>query len=812
MLFKKDTNTEPLKIIAKNGMELDPEQVFYVDGSLENTDSELPSVYSSLEMAIQEARNGTEEQPFRIYLEPGMYLLYGGAGEPGIRIPWDYLELIGLGEDPSAVVIADNRGIMAGCTTHSETVEIAGTHFTAKNLTLLNFCNCDYPYRYNPSLNQRMRTSALTRAHCIAAAEDRKPDDLTFIHVNFIGMEETVMLRSVPHVLFQNCTIQGTRDFIGGGDMHVFEHCTIECLDNYPVFCAGRDGTAFFDCTWKLGFKEPQHLYLAHHYSALFLKQCRFEDTNGTLQDIYWSQYPVPGIPCLYSALTKDGSPIRILPEHCGLELTDAQCENMTAAHLLGQSGAEPPEPIHIRISKSITITDGEQNCYIGASVFPPSANQNLTWNCKNTYLHLQVPTAEELAESKLSAPIFSEGRAAGSIVRLEGRNPTEHPVSVMVTAATVNGISAQCEVTIIPPVLESPRMIRQPQILIQDGTAVLDYKLETNGYPDESRIIWYYLNNSEKGNILAPIECSAPGTPCRIHRLTYGDAGKYLIATLEPKHSRSKAGRPVQITSSRRVTLKDVPGNGIGKYNYRTDFSTFPTDWNAESINGGWQIDAIQPADTPQTRLPSTELPWMYGIGVQGADRQAGLLTTGFGGRLLYRVELDRVKLMVQQTGFDSTFALVINPERTDGTGFEGADGQYLDLFIKFDIDTQTGYGLRISRTTAYSNAASFTLCQYHNGIATQLTAPCYAAAFTSPCRIILKTRDQMLFAQITSKAKPTGEQTEQGLPMEIALSTAIEENYYYSMGLLYTGKIEEGSRLQLRKLKITYEGRNKS
>lgn len=59
----------------------------------------------------------------------------------------------------------------------------------------------------------------------------------------------------------------------------------------------------------------------------------------------------------------------------------------------------------------------------------------------------------------------------------------------------------------------------------------------------------------------------------------------------------------------------------------------------------------------------------------------------------------------------------LNVDASKTAGQGFGSATGQYLDLYIKFDTRTLTGYALRIIRTTKYSNAVDFILMKYENG-----------------------------------------------------------------------------------------------
>lgn len=63
-----------------------------------------------------------------------------------------------------------------------------------------------------------------------------------------------------------------------------------------------------------------------------------------------------------------------------------------------------------------------------------------------------------------------------------------------------------------------------------------------------------------------------------------------------------------------------------------------------------------------------------------------------------------------VEGTYGDMSLKLVVDPAKTAGQGF-GSAGQYMDVLLKFDTSTLTGYGLRIIRTKASSNAVTFVL-----------------------------------------------------------------------------------------------------
>ena len=67
---------------------------------------------------------------------------------------------------------------------------------------------------------------------------------------------------------------------------------------------------------------------------------------------------------------------------------------------------------------------------------------------------------------------------------------------------------------------------------------------------------------------------------------------------------------------------------------------------------------------------------------------------------------------------------ALDVDPTKTAGQGFGSATGQYMDVCLKFDTRTLTGYALRIIRTTKYAKAVDFLLVRYDHGAITPLTA----------------------------------------------------------------------------------------
>ena len=129
----------------------------------------------------------------------------------------------------------------------------------------------------------------------------------------------------------------------------------------------------------------------------------------------------------------------------------------------------------------------------------------------------------------------------------------------------------------------------------------------------------------------------------------------------------------------------------------------------------------------------------------------------------------------------------LWVDPCKTAGQGFGSATGQYMDIFIKYDTKTLSGYGLRIIRTTKYANAVDFILMQYENGQSKEISKAVSATCYRTNCHIDLKVVGNTLSADVF-----TGTQDPEhpaGLPKEVHLKKDIETNMFGGLGIQHTG-----------------------
>src|SRR6478752_4039134 len=128
---------------------IDPSQLTYdilVDGNLERDDP-ANRRFKTLQAAYAAATPGTEEKRTVIGIKPNVYMLPANQPRtPSLRITKNYISLLGLTNNRRSVVLADNRGLMQGAEDNGYILDIDATGFTAKNLTILNFCNTDYEY------------------------------------------------------------------------------------------------------------------------------------------------------------------------------------------------------------------------------------------------------------------------------------------------------------------------------------------------------------------------------------------------------------------------------------------------------------------------------------------------------------------------------------------------------------------------------------------------------------------------------------------------------------------------------------------
>ncbi len=442
---------------------------------------------------------------------------------------------------------------------------------------------------------------------------------------------------------------------------------------------------------------------------------------------------------------------------------------------------------------------------------------------------------------------------------QVTGRNIDDETKRIVVKATSADGLESASVITVKPKMLEAPKFIRLPEIRLfseehvanaaeaatvshsenlpgksyqqkaeltstslpkmehrrldvtdkknihtirtdhlQDapfrrGIIRVDYELDLQGRKDESIISWYRCTDAQ-GSDAVEVATSRRNQPEQSYQLSACDVGYYLLAKVSPKHLRCLPGETKQAITPRAIALADiVPTN-----RFYTDFQNFATAYQPHILPGFWTVDGYKPADTKDFEWePKQDGNWFYGKGNNGASAHYGLLQGHKGARLLYTPTQKHTEGM--------KITLQIDPAKTAGQGFGSATGQYLDICLKFDPQTLSGYGLRIIRTPKNDSAVDFYLIQYQNGVVNCISKAVSASCYLSTCTVKLTAHNGKLTATATSNSTEKRKE-KAGVEKEVHLEANIQPNEFGGVAIQHTGSTGD-SASQLRSLEIIWE-----
>lgn len=171
-----------------------------------------------------------------------------------------------------------------------------------------------------------------------------------------------------------------------------------------------------------------------------------------------------------------------------------------------------------------------------------------------------------------------------------------------------------------------------------------------------------------------------------------------------------------------------------------------FPLSVQTEIVPGGWTIDCHKPTDTMahNWQADNSHSAWGWAEGVDGAEGKWGLVQLQKGARLMYTPRHEGEPCTSQ------TCTVTLYPCKGAGQGFGSATGQYLDLCIKFNTRTLTGYGLRIVRTPDHDHAVEAVIVEYLQGEIKPISQPQVCRIYKGECSITLTAHDSTFSALI--------------------------------------------------------------
>lgn len=364
-------------------------------------------------------------------------------------------------------------------------------------------------------------------------------------------------------------------------------------------------------------------------------------------------------------------------------------------------------------------------------------------------------------------------------------------------TIKNEDGLEATQTVRHIPAALPRPEISKALSVKRKGNTLHAGYALLLDGHRDASDITWYrrYLSGEE----IAVAKSNVKGRILTTYDLQPEDNGCDITARLTPETNRSIWNEKVDYSPTKKseATVKCAKIKDSSKEKHiNIDLSTFPTLLQKRIISGAWTVDAFKPADIseyPWQVDMETRNPWYYSKGVDGAAESEGLIMGTRGARLMYTPLEGRYE--------DMMLKMELDPCKTAGQGFGSATGQYLDICIKFDTKTMTGYGVRFIRTPYHDKAVEVMLMEYKEGKTRVIGTPKVCHHFRPGCILTLSTHGNVVSATI--------ENASEQCPLTLT-ETLKQTNSFGGIHIQHTGSIG-ASAVVIKKMemKVTRNGR---
>lgn len=805
------------------------ETAIYVDGSLsDELAAQYPYVYNDITKALSSdaLKNGTADNPMTVYVAPYVYWIDDPAATDtvqkteGYSVPYgmvvnsDYLTIKGLTGNPDNVVLAGNRG-----QSHASNGNYTMFRFncsgalTVKNITIGNYCSVDLDYPLMSELNQAKRTETITQAQLADVSGDKMFAD----NCNFISRLNLDPINGASRSLYNNCHFESTDDALNANAVYV--GCDFDFYGNRPLYSSYGTGSTFLGCTFNckiLNVEAEPTQFFTKEGGTITAVDCVYNSNLSVPISIGWTKTPSTSLKCYQSNIIHNGQSITIGGEGAK-ETVDMTGKSVLDAYKVVSGGktyyntynllkgSDDWDPLGVRdvikaagqdtVATQLSITSDVTEIESGKETASIGGTINYFYGDNDTTQKITYSVSDE---DKAYVKLTDNGDGT---CKVEGTNNDDAAKKVIINASTESGLEAAVGITVKPSKLDAPEYIKTP-VITNDGQGSLkvDYSLDLGSREDMSAISWYRCTDAEGSNKVL-VAVTRNDSPEYTYKLTAGDVGYYIMAKVESKNIRSDYGTPVNTVYDKAIGVRDVRSKNLS-----TDFSNFPNIKQSEIKAGFWTVDYNRPADTESFgswQGADTEEPWKYGTTGNGCVG-AGLYEGTQGSRLMYTP--------VEGTYGDMSLKLVVDPAKTAGQGF-GSAGQYMDVLLKFDTSTLTGYGLRIVRTKASSNAVTFVLVKYDNGTVTEISDEVIASCYATGCTISLKVEGNKLTAHVETPTEQLADQAAKGYPHVVDLTADIEANSFGGVAIQHTGTTGAGgwqNTTMLHNLNVTWEGEN--
>ncbi len=788
-------------------------KAFFIDGQLsDKVVANYPFVFNSINQAAEHLTNGTEEAPMTLFIAPYVYWIDDpddldirvpeeGSTPYGLVIKCEWLRFFGLSDRPENVVLACNRGQTIGAKGNFTMFKFNGDGTSAENITFGNYCNVDLKYPLKPALNRKKRATAIVQAQLIHCNGDK----IVARNTRFISRLNLNPFVGGKRVLFDRCHFESTDDALCG--TAVYLNCTLDFYSSKPFYHTTGTGAAFLNSDIRLFTGGNQYFTKANGQVAVV--DTRFTSKSETY--LGWRDVPPGNMRNYQYNVTLNNQPI-LISKNDPKTTVDMTGESVLDAYRLEHDGKVIYNTYNLLQGNDDWDPMGIKKNVLAAEKEQGKKYQKLPVKLQITPSQLSIETNKDTAGLNAKFLRFGNYEAAGEIIKWsvapkdtalvalkvseDGKlcqviptNKQNESRTIEIRAVTPSGLQAASIVQVHPSILEGPKFTSSPAISLEkNGILKLNYQLDTN-FSDHSLVSWYRCTDARGTN---PIEVAVSrDTPLREYRLSSGDVGYYMMVSVVPRHIRSHEGKAIAFVLKQPITASDVRSNPKILY---TDFRNFPTGNQPEVIPGFWTLWHFKPADQDKNGSITKEGDaWYYGEGKDGAANMEGLLQ-GRSASMFYTP--------IEKKYDDMKLSLTVSPFKTAGQGFSIAH-LYMDVLIKFDVKTMSGYALRLIRTTKYGDAVDCMLIKYDNGDVVEISKAVTSSSYITPCTITIEMKGEKLLAHMSSPAISQPQTKRPGVVGEVQLEKEVTSNSFGGFGIQYNG----GTSAMINKLKTTWE-----
>lgn len=772
---------------------------FFVDGQLsDEVVAKYPFVFNSINEALKHITDGTQAEPMVLHIAPYVYWIDNPNDETihkpieggipyGKIVKCNWLRFCGLTEDAQNVVLASWRGQTQGAVGNFTMFYFDGDGISSENLTFGNYCNVDLDFPLLPKLSKKRRSSTITQAQLIICNSDK----VVARNTRFISRLNLCPFAAAKRIIFDRCYFESTDDALCSTGVYL--GCKFTFYGSKPFYNTQGTGAVFLNCDFDVQTKNKQ--YLTKAVSPVTIVDSRFQSSSAPLF-IGWTQDPTDDLRCYQYNVSLNGTPIRISnnkPE-ITVDMTDKPILEAYRLEHKGKvlyntynllRGNDDWDPMGVKeavlqlekqTGKNLTQIPTYLKIAPGAASIESGVTAAQLTATVKRFGNFDAKELVAWTTSPQNQHVVTLNRGADNTCQVVGVNEKEETTQAIINATTALGIESASALTVSPKFLDAPGFTSSPQLEKGDeGTLKVNYTINLEGRADQSLITWYRCADA-KGNQPIEVAVSRLNQPEYTYALSDADLGYYIQVAVAPKHLRCNPGQWGKAITTTAIAPKDI----VSKRTYYTNFQNFSVASQPRIIPGFWTVDGYKPLGLEEFGwdAPSGET-WYYGTGVDGI-KGYGLAQTHKGARLLYTP--------VKGTYGDMEVTLNVDPGKQGGQGFGSATGQYLDVYIKFDTQALTGYGLRIMRTTKFDNAVDFTLMKYENGVATAISLPVSTTCYRTNCTITIAVTGNLLTAYAHTQTELT-EPTHPELKKNVDLRADITPTTAGGVGMQHTG-----------------------